>query len=455
MARMRVRGQPRKLLEIRQDASPIFAALLIVPFVALLATGAANIATHIVPDFWIGPLALAVPFCVAYLFSPPPFARTRKFPTMIVAAALLYAAMCVADFVLIDTSFLPIFTRRMEFMVFIIFFIVLMRNSPSAFAITTLRWCMPIATLGVIADSYFPPMTAFLNKIMPSERLAYADAHRAFGLFINPNAAGSILALFSVLCSYGLSIPKRAFFYAVGLAGILASGSRGSLLLWAAGIVLCEILTVNPAGKVRVLWIRAAAGVTALVVVAAIAAAHNQGTRAVSVDPGGGQASVARLTTTGDASTRDRLILMQHAWSVFQSRPAFGWGVGYDYNWDMPLPVHNIYLGMLVEHGLAGILWLMFFFFTLTKSPAPFNVIAPVMIAIKGITNHSVFNEIDDAFVLAMFATGRGWIPAQTERPRVASPRSYSRPAPRRRIPPTHPADTHSEPADSSAVQNS
>lgn len=406
-----VAGKRRRHATPRAGMPPVFADVLLVMLIVLLATGISNLGTHVIEMFWIGPLALAGPICMGYVLFPSKFSGQRKYPIAIAVAGMSYVGMCILDVMFIHTSFLPILIRRSEFMLVLILILVLLRNANPKTAMITLRWSMPVATAFVLADYFLQPVSAFLDKMMHAERLEYATAHRAFGLFVNPNYAGSILALFAVLCAYGLSMPKRLFFYAVALVGVLASGSRGSMLLWVAGVMLSETVVINQAGRATVRWWRVGAAVAAMVVASILLLAAGYGpSPSETGNLGIGPPSVSRLSSTADSSIRDRAALMEHAWKVFHSKPVFGWGVGYDYNWDLALPVHNIYLGMLVEHGGIGLLWLIFFLFALSRSPVPFNIIAPTLIVIKGVSNHSIFNEIDDSFVFAMFATGCGWI---------------------------------------------
>lgn len=391
---------------IRDFAAPAYIAdILLTVVIFILGTGMANPTKNMIDNFWIGPIALMIPSCALYLLYPSKENINRPMPWLVVLAAVIYIFMIIFDMLFIDTSFSPYFIRRSEFMIIVAAIMILLQNASIDIAQKSLRISIVLGTIFILADYFFPPLTQWLNRVMSVERAGYLATHRAFGFFINPNAAGAFLSLATAVCVRGAARPTRIFFYVVSLIGILATVSRGSLILWALVILLTELLVVRD-NKIRVSFVPIFVG--GLIVLALFAITQNLSFESMkwlnlSND------TATRLTTVGDGSSMERTELIRYAWNQFLSHPIFGLGVGYDYNWAMPRPVHNIYLLMLVEHGVIGLVWLGIFLFSLKYSPAPFNIIAPTLIMAKGLFNHSLFNEVNDAMLIAMFATGAGW----------------------------------------------
>jgi O-antigen ligase len=389
--------------------SPFIANAILVPVIFILGTGIANPLKNIIPNFWIGPIALMLPACALYTLYPSNNSAGRILPLLLILSSVFYIIMTIADILFIDTSFMPYFIRRGEFMVVVVAFVILLRNASDGVALRTLQVSIVGGMAFIVADYFIPALSNALNSIMFVERFGYLGTHRAMGLFINPNAAGAFLSFAAAVCARGAKRPLRIFFYIVALIGILATVSRGSLILWAMAVLLTELIIVKDM-KITVNLVPIISG--GLLLLAIFAIAQNttiDSLRFLNLS----NDTATRLTTLGDASATERTELMRYAWSQFLAKPIFGMGIGHDYNWAPGLPVHNTYLQMLVEHGVIGLLWFFLFVFALTKAPAPFNVIAPMLLLVKGIFNHSLFNEINDAMIIAMFATGAGWVAAE------------------------------------------
>ncbi len=372
------------------------------PLVVALASGIFFFAATVVDRMLIVGLGVAGVLALILLMAPSDIGKNIKLPISMLLALTLYIAMCVLNLFFLSQSFLDLFIRRVEFMAFAIGMIIIFRSSGPQPVLNALRIGVVLATIFVLMDYFIPRFTVFLDAAMHDSRKEYFHTHRASGFFANPNGAGGFLAITAPLCAVGLSIWKRGFFYTVALVGILATYSRGSLVVMAVAIGLVETFGATRDGRLKINVFPIVAGVVALIVGGAVFLSATGGFTGGKQSARGDSAS--RLTTIGDSSTQERVYLMNYASSEFQKKPIFGHGVGYDYNWALPRPVHNIYLLMLVEHGVVGIVWFAFLLFAMSRCGAPYGIIGALLYALWGVFNHSLFNDVPNALPLALYA---------------------------------------------------
>jgi O-antigen ligase len=175
---------------------------------------------------------------------------------------------------------------------------------------------------------------------------------------LGPNAAGTVLLIASLL-SFTLFVGGQGRWRHLGalaqipiLAGLLATESRGAWLGWAVGVVALAVLVGMGARHMR--WhVWAAAGVLAAAVALAGAWQPDLAQRARSM-------LVLEMN-------RDRLLLWQASWQMFEDHPWWGVGFGafsqvfpaYRLPGDpnvLPPFAHNLPLSMAVETGVLGLL---------------------------------------------------------------------------------------------------
>lgn len=180
---------------------------------------------------------------------------------------------------------------------------------------------------------------------------------------LGPNATGTVLLIASLL-SFALFVSGQGrwrYLCALAqipiLAGLAATETRGAWLGWAVGVVALVVLV--GAGASRMRWrMWSAAGV--LVAGVLLAGASQPGL-------------VERAHTILDpAGNRDRVLLWQASWRMFEDHPL--WGVGFgafsqvfpryrlpgDPN-EFPPFAHNLPLSLAVETGVFGLLGFILF----------------------------------------------------------------------------------------------
>jgi O-antigen ligase len=180
---------------------------------------------------------------------------------------------------------------------------------------------------------------------------------RSSGLFENSNQSGAALMLGMIL-SYGV-VPARLrvpFIIATGV-GILTTFTRSAMLGW---IVVVIFLAVRSGFNVQRLRAVIICGLVVIGVIFSPAWHHleqtleERGALNLSVLDRLAFFSTGRVS---DASANERFAVVAEAWRLFTERPFTGYGTGAARTIPgFSVSTHNIYVFLLVDHGILGLL---------------------------------------------------------------------------------------------------
>jgi hypothetical protein len=178
---------------------------------------------------------------------------------------------------------------------------------------------------------------------------------RASGLFANVNQSGAALVLGLILGREAL-LPRFRFLYAlvVGL-GLLATVSRAAILGW---ILVLAVDAVRRGQRLRTLGAATAVGLAAvLLLLSPWWAGVEQGLEERGVLTANVRERFDVFAGGGldDASTLARRQVAALAWDSFAERPVDGAGTGASTEGIFELGPHNMYLAMMVDHGVIGL----------------------------------------------------------------------------------------------------
>jgi hypothetical protein len=234
-----------------------------------------------------------------------------------------------------------------------------------------------------------------LNLVDVAQPLTFSPfLLRSTGLYLNPNISGIALVLGSLAGWEIVPVKWRSSFYGLVLLGVLPTFSRSAILVTVGmGPALCW------AGLMR--WkewglATFAVGGLALGVVSLMLASGT-----IPLDGSVIQDLVLRLTlSTEDYSTEDRLVVMREAVAMISRAPWFGHGTGASYLWALDRSSHNMYLNLMVDHGV----WACLLFPALFASLARKTVLCCFFVScwiILGFVTHNILDETSFLVLLA------------------------------------------------------
>ncbi len=333
-------------------------------------------------------------FTLFAVFQPNGALRRKKIPGQFLWACAIFAIFMTAQVFMQAQSDFFWFSYHLEFMVMIPCYIVLLGSASNPELIfKVLRWIVVFESLFYgflfVEPRAFPLFTPYFGRVS--------------GMWGNPNVAAIFIAASVPLIAIGLKPSRRAFVYMITLLGVLATLSRGGLVIWTVMFILSLFFrsrTATAADRAERTLYLAGGGLAALV-----------GTVLANINVMGWLASVStgkvtRLSTTRDFSTSERLYVLKLGWSKFMENPIFGNGVGYTMRWDYAsASTHNMFLLVLAEQGAIGFLILMFWILSFLSFPGVSGIWAIGFFCSSGIFSHNMF-EGEYAIIFALYFLG-------------------------------------------------
>jgi O-antigen ligase len=220
------------------------------------------------------------------------------------------------------------------------------------------------------------------------------------GYLGNPNVYGSFLAI-----CLPLAVARRSWlFTAVISGGLILSGSVGGALAAGVGLAVLALQTSRVRSFLRRNWKLAAAGIVAVVVIAAawpdVARRwDNRSNRFILWELAATQAISAPLAGTGPGSTP---IL----WKSWGSAMAFNRAIPTGTHqmigaawWASYSHAHNLYLHVLAETGIVGLLALV-----MVAIYVVYNVRGPALAGLAGLAAHGLVDATALHPVIAVLA---------------------------------------------------
>lgn len=223
---------------------------------------------------------------------------------------------------------------------------------------------------------------------------------RSAGLYINPNQSGNALVLGMIL-GLGVVAPRfrLVFMFVIGL-GVLTTFSRSAILSWVIAFGLSCAAELMQSRRIRGLVEVGLAGVIAAIFVLSpgwsAVQARLEDEQVLNDDVLGRVSSIS-LGQFEDDSAAERVQVASRAWDEFGANPILGSGTGASISPPFEVGPHNLYLGLMVDHGLLGLVVLPALVVACTWRVAPpFRMLAAtfgIVILVLGLFSHNLLSE--------------------------------------------------------------
>ncbi|MBU3914817.1 O-antigen ligase family protein [bacterium] len=255
----------------------------------------------------------------------------------------------------------------------------------------------------------------FLNKMPDSFWQIYT-----VGLYLNPNELGfALVAQSVVLLWWSLhqkgSIVVIPFTLVLGFWGVLASGSRSSLI----GLILVTLLVViaylllwkDKISKKRLFLVLA--GILLLLMIAIVPGSSffpertqttlkNTGNAISGFYQTGSYDQINKHLIEKDDSIKTRLFIWREAWIKWEAKRWFGLGVrGLKSSLNPTYTPHNFVYSILIEQGVLGFLCMILFIGLIIKKMN--NIVAALSIPAFGST--MLFDDLSWSYTVPVYSS--------------------------------------------------
>ena len=251
---------------------------------------------------------------------------------------------------------------------------------------------------------------------------------RAAGFYLNPNISATfIVSPIPLLCGRQRTA-TRLLFYGVTGIGTFLTFSRGGWALWFAAVFITEMAKVDwKTVRLDPRNIGVIAGVLIGIIglVVAFQPTLSFITRELgsNLDPN----TSTRLELLANDTTMSRLEIARQGLIAFSTAPIFGHGVGYTWQWEYGLSVHDMFVLILAEQGIVGFIWLMALLLVWWRYPRPYGWWLVVIFGVAAFTTHNYFDGPIPAILIVFylvaahrFGKKRSYVP--TGKSRVGAP---------------------------------
>jgi hypothetical protein len=180
---------------------------------------------------------------------------------------------------------------------------------------------------------------------------------RSSGLFANVNQSGAALVLGLIVGFDAVPRWLRPFYVALLGAGVVSTFSRSAMM----GFVLALLYLAIRDGLRTGLVLRAAAvfAIATIVIYSPVSSRLEESLESRGVLTLNVIDRIAFFTTgrVTEQSASERQRIASEAWRAYTERPLAGWGLSASHRFDdIGVGTHNIYLAMMVDHGILGLL---------------------------------------------------------------------------------------------------
>jgi len=259
-----------------------------------------------------------------------------------------------------------------------------------------LDWIVQVLGLVVAVSVGINLIQYYLPQFLPTN-FTTEVAGRAAGFVTNPNDSADFICLPLPLVAFFAPRLMRYMWYAIALAGVAVTFSRGGMILWVAAVAVTEALKQHERTGLRF------TGVILLTIQLLFVAL-------VLYYSASGFGDVDALFPQLDSNTRDRLNfstddndrLFQAARGIdmFLNAPVFGNGVGSTRPLLEGSPPdrlllgvgpHNMLIQALADLGIVGGIWIAAFLLSIVRYGAPFGFLVVIMFSVSAPFTQNLF----------------------------------------------------------------
>jgi hypothetical protein len=227
---------------------------------------------------------------------------------------------------------------------------------------------------------------------------------RAAGFYQNPNVSAIFIASTIPLLCFQKGRLGRLLCYGITGVGTFVTFSRGGWAIWLAAVAITELAqfkwkTFQFTPRNIAVMAAGVIGIIALVVAFRPALSLLVGELGSNLDT----STSTRLELLANDTTMSRLELARHGLEAFASAPILGHGVGYTSQWEYGYSVHNMFVLMLAEQGLLGLVWLLLLLVVWWGYPRPYGWWLVVLFCVTALTTHNYFDEPIPAILITLY----------------------------------------------------
>ncbi len=354
----------------------------------------------LIPLFWIALLiGLSFPLVLSGLY------RGHLTVPPLLWWALFYLGLSVIWFYRTEqdaVAYQEVQTRILAVVFLFLGLMIVSRESDQKLARQAVAVAVLIATALNVYE-FFNPMTF---STIPG---------RSSGIYTNVNQSGAALVLGLILAYQVIPDRFKMLFVAITAAGIFPTFSRSAMIGWLI-VVTYLWLRSGLITQLRRLIIFSLSGV--ILTWSPIwknleQTIENRGVLNLNVLE---RISFFTAGTRTDDSANERKAVAHRAWDLFGQQPILGWGTGASRHIEgFDVGTHNIYLAMMVDHGLLGLFVIPILILAVLwgANRRTMDVTIPFtsFILIWGMFSHNVLEErfilFSVALVAAMVASNR------------------------------------------------
>jgi len=178
---------------------------------------------------------------------------------------------------------------------------------------------------------------------------------RGSGLFGNANQCGAALVIAMIIAAPIVTPRLRIPFFVVAGVGVALTFSRSSVAGW---ILASLVLTILDTSRTRVRSVLATGTMGLFLALVFLQIASASGAiRWFSLDDNqADRVSFFSTFDTSDDAAQERKDLAFQAWDMFLEKPLLGHGLGSTLEWSQRASTHNMFLYLIADHGLVGVL---------------------------------------------------------------------------------------------------
>lgn len=336
-------------------------------------------------------------------FLAPPFVQL---PT-ILFFALLYLTVSTVGLILSTYSELAVQAYETAFLsvlCLLLLTIVFSSNDAIRAAEKTIFVCLVIS----IGVNFFELFVPGFFSVVPG---------RSAGLYLNPNRCAIALVLGMISCIHVLGPKWRELLVIATGLGVGTTFSRAGVLVWTIAVLLLCLQGLLSgrrlfgAGTIAVSTFAASLALTGSAILDPITANEDLLAR-------------VRFFThleTQDVSSDERTALLVAGWNLFAENPFLGAGIGATQEWALRASTHNMYLTLIAEHGVLGLLLVPLFAFSMVSGARgetrQRGIAIAFVLLVWSLVDHNIFDSRPILLIVVLQSAA-----ALTRRPHTRMP---------------------------------
>ena len=232
---------------------------------------------------------------------------------------------------------------------------------------------------------------------------------RGAGWYFNSNEAGFLLVGLGLIASFRLSRIANIFFWSVISIAVALTFSRTGWATLSLSLLILTFQNRFGGGRARFLFVGIVILLFAVLLTTYLSGDlyyfFARSSLAEYLDPN----TLARLGGSGSAfddySSFEREDVFRAGLDAFFKNPILGHGVGYTSEWVQPVGPHNMYILLLAEQGIIGLILMIILFVFMTRSAGIRYVSLSVLIIIYAATTHNLFMTFSNGCLIAFAAS--------------------------------------------------